>query len=95
MSNIAISLLLKAICTLLCQFCDCCRNREECPDGICDSLDLQSRAATESATPPEPGAVQSFEFDWSQLQAVVDAATVLVAAIMAFLGKKNRVGSEA
>lgn len=82
-------LLFKAIlCQLLCKFCECCEESEECPDGIC--VDLRA-AVDELQSTGAPGLsaklqLQSFSIDWAAIQAAIPKIIEAVKAITAIFG---------
>lgn len=90
---IAVNLMLKALCSLICQFLGICCNQEDCPNGVCEPLideleAIQSNAPEVSANPEKVSAV-GFSPDWSKLPLLVDAIREMVKALMAFLNKQE------
>lgn len=79
-----ILLAFKAIlCQILCQFCDCCDDSEDCPDGICDPLrdaviDLESTGGPGLTAKPT---TRSWKIDWAKLQEAIPAIVAAVKAI--------------
>ena len=96
MTKTLISLFTKALCVILCQFCECCEDNDDCPDGVCDSLrfsiDELQTSEPEFVADKTRAMAPSFDFDWSELQATVDAFVAAIAQLMKFLGRSARVG---
>lgn len=88
---IAVNLMLKVMCQLMCQFLGICCDQEDCPDGVCEPLiaDLEKVQAAEPAVSVDPAKVTAARFtpDWSKLTEVVTAMRELVKAVLAFLNK--------
>jgi hypothetical protein len=83
----------KALCAILCQFCDCCDDNEECPDGVCVDLrtaidELEDSSPKLMATAPGVS-VRDLTIDWSKAQEVIQAATAFVKVLAAFFGKSS------
>jgi hypothetical protein len=84
------------ICVLLCQFCDCCEDEDNCPDGICN--DLRSAIADlEQSVPPTTAVPQlaapRFNFNWDEIQPTIEAITAAVKQLIRFFGAGPKVGS--
>ena len=93
--QIAINLMLKALCQIMCQFFGACCNEEECPDGVCepliDSLEsVQLDAPLVSSNPAKVSAV-GFSPDWSKLDELVTAAREFIKTLIAFLNKSDEI----
>ena len=92
---IAINLMLKALCQIMCQFLGICCDQADCPDGVCEPLidqleAIQSDAPEVSANPAKVSAV-GFSPDWSKLPLLVDAIREMVKALVAFLDKQDEI----
>lgn len=89
LQNLILSGLMKVLCSIICQFCDCCDDNKDCPDGVCDGL-RDAAVALSDATPEtvtsKPQSF-SFNFDWSKISEVVDAGRAFVKVLMEFIGK--------
>lgn len=90
--QILIAAAIKAITAALCQLFGFCLDSENCPDGVCDDAIEAVNSLNES---PEPlvGKPMAFEFNfqWDQLNNLVEATVAFVNALKAFLGM-NKVG---
>jgi hypothetical protein len=83
MSSLIFLAIKTAICALLCQFCDCCDNSDECPDGVCDPLRdaLSELEATTPALEAKPsGKLMAWSINWDAVQ---DAIPVIAEAVRA------------
>jgi len=92
---IAVNLMLKALCQIMCQFLGICCDQKDCPDGVCEPLidqleAIQADVPEVSANPAKVSAV-GFSPDWSKLPELVDAIKTLVKSIIAFLNKQDEI----
>ncbi|MEL6898428.1 MAG: hypothetical protein AAFP90_20215 [Planctomycetota bacterium] len=94
MNPLILNLVLSSLKAILCQFCECCEENDDCPDGVCGDLraavdELDSAQPAVSATRPM---APNFEFDWGELQPTITAAAVFVRQLLKFLGVTPKVG---
>lgn len=80
----------RVLCAILCQFCDCCEDNDNCPDGVCIDLrqaidELERETPTLLASDPKVS-LPEMNIDWAELQATIAAITAAVKQLTKFFG---------
>lgn len=91
MSQLIMNAIVKMICTLICQFCDCCEEDKNCPDGVCNKL-RRAAANLDSVGPPAVAAQPAspnFSWNWDVFRDLVEKLTEAIELIQIFFGRDN------
>lgn len=90
--TLLISLAVKALQAVLCQFFEVCKGDENCPNGVCDDAIADIQNLNDDMADPLSAKPQSLNFDiqWDQLECLVQTVRELITCIRKFLGLADR-----